>query len=119
MQSTTIQYFFILKILHHNNVVESKGLSALQGTNPTVFCVFFFICSVLYIRVTRILRGLVEQQQKNLGIIVVRSVTSYAGTKHTRVKLMISFGSHLDISTKTIMFHQGTVFKFIYFMHAY
>lgn len=79
------------------------------------------MCAVLYIRVTRILRGLVEQKQKQkkLGITVVCTVTSYAGTKYTGVELTISFGSHLDISAKTIMFHQGTVFKFIYFMYAY
>lgn len=87
-------------------------MSAPLGTN------FFLICSVPYITVTRILMGIVEQQKK-MGIIVVCSVTSYAGTKYPGVELMISFGSHLDISTKTIMFHQGTVFKFIHFMHAY
>jgi hypothetical protein len=51
--------------------------------------------------------------------MVVCSVTSSAKTKYTGVELMISFGIHLDISTKTRMFHQGTVFKFKYFMHAY
>ena len=75
--------------------------------------------SVLYIRVTRILRGLVKPHDKKLSIIVVSSMNSYTGTKYARVELMISSGSHLDISTKTLMSHQGTVFKLIYFMHAY
>lgn len=99
--------------------LNQKLLSSPLEANSTAVFVCVLICSVLYIVVTRILRGLVKQQQKKLRIIVVWNMTSYTGTKYTRVELMISFGSHLDISTKTLMFHQGTVFKFIYFMHAY
>ena len=103
-------YFFIVKVLHHNNGIESKDLSAPLRTNPIADFVFVLIhsglswrrkwqptsvfllgkpygwrsltsysprgCkesdmteqlstySVLYIIVTRILRGLVKQRQK-------------------------------------------------------
>lgn len=72
---TRVPYFFILKVFRHNKIINSKGLTAPLGTNPIVCC--FLICSVLYIKVTRLLRGIVEQQQK-LGVTVVCSVTSYA-----------------------------------------
>lgn len=40
-------YFFIVKVLHHNNGIESKDLSAPLGTNPTADFVFVLIHSVL------------------------------------------------------------------------
>lgn len=75
--SIRVPHFFILKVSLHNKIVQSKGLTTPLGTNPIASCCFL-ICSVLYRRVTRILRGLVEQQQK-LGVTVVCSVTSSAG----------------------------------------